>query len=102
MNMLQKQPPLVSTKPLLNLKPLEWSEQHKPNDNVRYNHCIAHTPFGRFLITWKGWKDNVSPEAEETPWGEYYDPCADSVEEAQANCEREFARRLALCLVGVC
>ena len=102
MNMLQKPQSLVPVEPQLNIKSLKWSENIKPNENVRYDHCIAETPFGRFLITWKGWKDNVSPEAEETPWGEYYDPCADSVEEAQANCEREFARRLALCLVDVC
>jgi hypothetical protein len=40
----------------MNIKPLIWTDEQKSNDEISYNHVIAETPFGRFLITWKGWK----------------------------------------------
>lgn len=80
------------------VRPLVWTDVRAPDDQCPYTHCIAETPFGRFLLTWKGWKDDIDPVAEETPWGEFYDPRADTVVEAQVACEREFARRVALCL----
>lgn len=39
------------------LKPLEWSEQYDPNEDIRYNHVIADSVLGRFSIEWKGWKE---------------------------------------------
>lgn len=40
------------------VKPLEWSAEFKPGENgCSYNHCFADTPFGRYQIEWKGWKD---------------------------------------------
>lgn len=38
------------------IKPLVWTE-YEPSEECRYNHSIAETPFGRILITWKGWKE---------------------------------------------
>ena len=75
--------------------PLAWTAERKPDGKCHYTHCIAETPFGRFLLTWKGWKDDIDPVADETPWGEFFTPCAGTVAEAQAACEREYARRVA-------
>ena len=55
-----------------------------------YNNWLGETPFGRILITWKGWK-------------KYHDACVDefpgdfsaygSPDEVKAMCEAEFAKR---------
>jgi hypothetical protein len=82
------------------VRPLAWTDVRKPDDQCHYTHCISETPFGRFLLTWKGWKENIDPVADETPWGEFYNPCAGTVAEAQAACEREYRRRVALCLAA--
>ena len=82
------------------VRPIAWTAERKPDGKCHYNHGIAETPFGRFLLTWKGWKDDIDPVADETPWGEFFNPCASTVAEAQAACEREYARRVALCLAA--
>ncbi|WP_425401214.1 hypothetical protein [Algiphilus sp.] len=53
------------------VKPLEWTEPQQPNDEFSYNHVTAQTPFGRFVITWKGWKEHDNPTIDETPWGDF-------------------------------
>lgn len=73
-------------------KQLEWSAPQKPNETIRYDHVIAHTPFGRFLITWKGWKENDTPSIDETPWGEPWGVGSD-LEDAKAIAEAEFKKR---------
>ena len=62
--------------------PLAWTVHMQPNESCRYNHTSAETPFGRFLITWKGWKEHDDPAIDETPWGEF-EGAFYSVEEAQ-------------------
>ena len=42
--------------PALALKPLQWSDEREPNEDVRYNHVVAESPLGRITIEWKGWK----------------------------------------------
>lgn len=42
------------------VKPLEWSALSPPNVACHYNHTYADTPFGRYQIEWKGWKDHPS------------------------------------------
>jgi len=74
---------------------LSWSEERQPCEGCRYNHCIAETPFGRFLISWKGWKDHFAVTADETPFGDWFE-CWNSVEEAKSGCQSEYNRRLAL------
>ncbi len=39
-------------------RPLEWSEPIPPNTYCSYHHVFADTPFGRYQIEWKGWKDH--------------------------------------------
>jgi hypothetical protein len=74
---------------------LSWSEERQPCEECRYNHCIAETPFGRFLISWKGWKEHSAVTADETPFGDWFE-CWNSVEEAKSGCQSEYNRRLAL------
>jgi len=77
---------------------LSWSEERQPCEECRYNHCIAETPFGRFLISWKGWKEHpavTAVTADETPFGGWFE-CWNSVEEAKSGCQSEYNRRLAL------
>jgi hypothetical protein len=75
---------------------LQWTENMPPNENCRYDHCIAETPFGRFLITWKGWKEWDSRVVDETPWGDWY-AAFDSLSEAKASCQQGMDERIALC-----
>ena len=72
---------------------LNWSTPSPPNEKYHYDHTIAETPFGRFLLTWKGWKDNPGYGFDETPWNEieYHD--WDNVEEAQRWAEQEIYRK---------
>jgi hypothetical protein len=74
---------------------LNWSENKKPTEECRYDHCTAETPFGKFLLTWKGWKKYDSVCADETPWGDFF-RAFDTLEEAKAECEAEYVRRLRL------
>jgi hypothetical protein len=73
---------------------LQWSENKPPSEECRYDHCIAETPFGRFLITWKSWKQFDSPTVDEAPWG-IWCVAFDSVDAAKAACQRELDERLA-------
>lgn len=43
---------------VVRLKPLDWSEERQPNDDIRYTHVVADSGLGRFSIEWKGWKDH--------------------------------------------
>jgi hypothetical protein len=73
---------------------LRWTDNAPPSEDCRYDHCTAETPFGRFLISWKSWKQFDSPTVDETPWGDWYG-AFDSVDEAKAACQEEMDKRLA-------
>jgi hypothetical protein len=75
---------------------LQWTDNMPPSEACRYDHCIAETPFGRFLITWKGWKEYDSPTVDETPWGDWY-AAFNSVDDAKAACQQGMNERLARC-----
>lgn len=81
------------------VRPLAWTDARKPDRACHYDHCIADTPFGRFLVSWKGWKDYPAYTADETPWNEWAGTWG-TLDEAKQACEVEFARRLALCLAA--
>jgi len=76
---------------------LEWSAHYPPNHGCPYDHTEADTPFGRFLITWKGWKEYDFPSIDETPWG---DSCESfpSVAKAKTAAQIKFSSRVLLCL----
>lgn len=77
-----------------------WSEPAPPDDTCYYHHTRAQTPFGDFLLTWKGWKDKPDYGFDETPWclfgGEYHG--WNSIQEAQDWAEKEMGRRVGLLL----
>lgn len=52
---------------------LNWSENMAPTKGVcSYDHVTAETPFGRILITWKGWKEFSAPSVDEHPVPEFF------------------------------
>ena len=77
--------------------PLEWTDATPPDHASHYDHCFAETPFGRFMLTWKGWNTYPSYTADETPWNEWAGTW-NTLAEAKQACETEFARRLQSCL----
>ena len=78
------------------LKPLVWSENREANNECCYNHCIAETPFGRFLLTWKGWKERPTDGMgfDETPWDDVWYDGWDSVEDAQKEAEEMLLNKI--------
>ena len=72
---------------------LQWTENREPNQECPYHHAIAETPFGRFLLTWKGWKEYPDAGFDETPWGEVEYPCLD-VEESKEWAQVEYNKRV--------
>ncbi|MGL5487877.1 MAG: hypothetical protein ACRDC6_16550 [Shewanella sp.] len=76
------------------IKQLKWSESISPNERIRYDHCIAETPFGRFVVTWKGWKKYDSPTVDETPWDSFGGYPFISVDAAKEWCQSEFNLRV--------
>lgn len=77
---------------------LEWTDPTSPNNECHYNHCIADTPFGRFLLTRKGWKDDPGYGFDETPWGIVEYRGWGSIEAAQEWAAQEMSRRIEQCL----
>jgi len=82
----------------MKLKPLQWTEPAPPNEDVRYDHVTAETPFGRFLITWKSWKEHPDYTVDETPWGDWCTPTY-SLAEAKELAWDEYQCRILGCLV---
>lgn len=48
---------------------LNWTNPAPPDMKCSYDHVIAETPFGSFLLTWKGWQKNPGYGFNVTPWG---------------------------------
>ena len=76
---------------------LQWTENMPPGEDCLYDHCTAETPFGRFLISWRSWKQFDSPTVDEAPWGDWCEAldAFNSVDAAKAACQREMDERLA-------
>lgn len=47
-----------------------WSAPAPPDEQIRYDHVSAQTPFGRILITWKSWKSHALYTVDEVPGNE--------------------------------
>ena len=81
---------------------LEWTENRPPlRDVCSYDHCIAETPFGRFLLTWKGWKTHWSGGLgfDETPWDEVAYHGWTSIDDAKKWAADEMEKRVKLLVV---
>lgn len=76
---------------------LRWSEHRPPNSEIPYDHVIAQTPFGRVLITWKGWKNHDTATIDEFP-GAGFLPSCPGLDGAKITAEREWIRRVSECL----
>lgn len=79
------------------IKPIEWTEQREPNEDCHYTHVIGKTPFGDFLITWKGWKVYDAPTIDAVPWGGW-GGCGVNLEDAKTIAERAYLKRVNQCL----
>lgn len=73
---------------------LVWSDVSEPNDDCHYTHTKAETPFGRFLLTWKSWKDYPDYGFDETPWGKVVYLGWNSIESAKQWAAEEMALRI--------
>ncbi len=73
---------------------LPWTEATGPSEDCHYDHLTAQTPFGRFLLTWKGWKDQPDYGFDETPWGEVEYHGWDTIDEAKAWAETQMGDRI--------
>ena len=69
-----------------------WKNYTSGQNDIHYDHSILDTQFGRFLITWKGWKENPSYDVDESPFAFNFYPIAGSLLEVQKRCEKEFQR----------
>ena len=85
------------------LQPIAWGPDTPPNATCGYNHCLAETAIGKFLLTWKGWKSEPWQDMgigfDETPWGDVWYGDWDTVEEAKATAQAELLRRVNMLLV---
>jgi hypothetical protein len=75
-------------------KPIEWSEELSPNESYRYNHVIGTSPLGKFVITWKSWKDTSGFYVEETPFQGGHYICEYSLDEAKSRCQQLYTQTL--------
>jgi hypothetical protein len=66
---------------------IKWSV----DPDCSYSNWVGDTPFGRILITWKGWKDYHDACVDEFPGGFTAYGSPDQVKQA---CEEEFAKRI--------
>jgi hypothetical protein len=78
-------------------KILIWSEAKPPNEEVRYHHVIAQTPFGMIRIVWNGNRDNDPPSVQRFP-GDYRGGCPTTLVAAKIAVQTEWERLLNLCL----
>ena len=76
---------------------LQWTEPTPPNEYWHYNHIEAMTPFGKFVIKWKGWKEYPSYDIEETPWGEWLGSF-NTLEDAKVKAEEAWVLKVQACL----
>ena len=81
----------------MKIKPLQWSNVREPNELVRYHHVIAETPFGMFLITWKGWKERDTPTVDASPCGDVFIAGVD-LEDTKRLAEEEYRKCVIACL----
>lgn len=82
----------------MKVRELVWSENMGPNSDYMYDHCIACTPFGNFVLTWKSWKEHIDIDIE-APWG-YLASVASSLEEAKQLCYTAWYNKVLECLTN--
>ena len=79
-------------------KPIEWSEELSPNETYRYSHVLGTSPLGKFVITWKAWKESPGFCVDETPFQEDHFICEYSLDEAKSRCQQLYTDTLVYAL----
>ena len=80
----------------MRVKRIQWSKPSPPNGQCGYNHVYGDTPFGRFLITWKGWKDDNGFTLDLSPCGEFYS--GETLEDVQQHAQEQLENSVSACL----
>jgi uncharacterized protein (DUF2126 family) len=80
------------------VKALVWSVPSPPNTYCSYDHTFADTPFGRYQIEWKGWKDHPSYGTEFA--GQYIGD-ENSLDAARASAQADYEARITAALSPV-
>ena len=73
---------------------MEWKKCKCGENGISYDHSIAETPFGRFVIAWKSWKEFDSYDTLESPFNDYLCVNEYSLEAAQKECERIYSEAI--------
>jgi len=83
----------------MQIKPIEWADPLPCDSDVRYDHVYGECPLGRFLITWKSWKDYPGYCIDETPWNEW-GGVADTLDEAKQMAWDKYSELVGACIEG--
>jgi hypothetical protein len=88
-----RQPAITAIKAALEAKdePVAIKWEKDADKECHYNNWVGITPFGKILITWKGWKEYHDACVDEFPGGFEAYGLPDDV---KAACEVEYLRRL--------
>jgi hypothetical protein len=70
---------------------IKWLAEKDPDKTCGYNNVVGETPFGRFLITWKGWKEWPTYTVDDAPI-DVVGFCGSSLDEAKEHCDVEYAK----------
>lgn len=71
---------------------LAWSDPQPPKAGVcSYDNCHADTPFGRYQIEWKSWKDYPGYTVE-APWA--WIGTEDTLDGAKLSAQADFETRV--------
>ena len=80
---------------MIRFKSLVWSINYGPNEYHRYDHCIAKTSIGDYIIEWKGWKEHPSYSIE-GPNNCFY--TSDSLDDAKKLAHSDYIQRIVDCI----
>lgn len=79
----------------MSVQKLVWTDPKKPGPGCSYDNMEAQTPFGKYLITWKSWKDRPSYAIEfQDGYVASENSLADARDAAQADYEKRIASSL--------
>jgi hypothetical protein len=87
---LYKEPPVTEESSAAQQEPPPIKWMLDAEEESSYNNFVGITPFGKILITWKGWKANPTASVDIFPGGFFM---SGSPEEVKAACEAEYVRR---------
>lgn len=81
----------------MKVKSIIWTDILPSDSDIPYDHVFGECPLGRFLITWKSWKDRPSYAIDRTPTGEW-GGSADTLEEAKIMAEDKYTKLIESCI----